>query len=688
MTDTQPPGASPSEPASGPVVADPPASGAAPATGDGAGARGRTAVVSDGAAAAAPEPDGAGEREGTAAEPTASETAAGGRSWSDRLSDRLVGRLALAFTLAPFVVSAVWLVVTVGGEYKSVSDHALTEMHTADVGRHEVLVGLYSRGDWNHPGPALFYVLAPFYRLFGERSIGISLGALAINGAAVAGMGLLARRRGGIPLMVVTLLSCGLLMRTLGADFLSDPWNCFVTTLPFGALVFLAWTLWAGEAWALPVAAAVTTFLAQAHVGFVALAVPLLAWGAIGLVRTTLVERDASGTGGPRVRAAARRLARPTAVTVAVLALGWLPALVDHVRHSPGNLREIWSWFRYPDEPAQTVGEGWRVLSAQFGGAPEWLTYKRPFSWLGESPYMLDAPVPWLLAVVAVAGVVLWRLRAPRALPLLATLALTFVVGVVAVARTVGPAFDYRLRWTFIPPMIGLAVIGWAAWLLVGERWPGVARRALPAIGLAGLAALGAVNVVTATQAGVPQGDDSAAVASLTQQVRDYLSDTDGTVVVTDGSHSGAWQARGLVWQLEQAGVDVAVRPDRVDQYGRHRVRAGQRGVGAVLVVTSNQRVDQVAAQPGMRMIAEWETLPAEERAPLLAESDRLWDGIRAGHTTFEEVEPRLAELDDMLNGDASVAWRVAVFVDDGALDESAGNVAAGDEPAVGDAPA
>jgi hypothetical protein len=177
-------------------------------------------------------------------------------------------------------------------------------------------------------------------------------------------------------------------------------------------------------------------------------------------------------------------------------------------------------------------------------------------------------------------------------------------------------------------------------------------------------------------------------VASLTQQVRDYLSDTDGTVIVTDATHSGAWHARGMFWQLEQAGVDVAVRPDRVDQYGRHRVRAGLRGVDAVLVVTSNQRVEQVGAQPGMRMIAEWETLPAEERAPLLAESTRLWDGIRAGLTTFEEARPRLDELDDMLNGDGSVAWRVAVFVDDEAVDESAGDVAAGDDSAVGDAAA
>ena len=63
------------------------------------------------------------------------------------------------------------------------SDHALTELQVRDVGHHPVLVGLYSRGDWSHPGPALFYLLAPFYRLVGGASIGMNLGALAITAA-------------------------------------------------------------------------------------------------------------------------------------------------------------------------------------------------------------------------------------------------------------------------------------------------------------------------------------------------------------------------------------------------------------------------------------------------------------------------------------------------------------------------
>src|SRR5690606_8367270 len=111
--------------------------------------------------------------------------------------DRLIARLAFALTLAPFVVGALALLVAVGGQYNPLSDHALTELQTRSVGRNEVLVGLYSRDVWNHPGPALFYVLAPFYWATGGMSVAISVGALAINGTAIAGMGLIARRLGG-----------------------------------------------------------------------------------------------------------------------------------------------------------------------------------------------------------------------------------------------------------------------------------------------------------------------------------------------------------------------------------------------------------------------------------------------------------------------------------------------------------
>jgi hypothetical protein len=121
--------------------------------------------------------------------------------------DVRVGRIALGLAVLPLVVSAISLVFVVGSRYHPASDHALIEMQIRDVGRHELLTGLYSREEWSHPGPFFAYLAAPFYRLSGESQITTNVLAVLINGISILGMGLVARRRGGLPLLLSTLLA-------------------------------------------------------------------------------------------------------------------------------------------------------------------------------------------------------------------------------------------------------------------------------------------------------------------------------------------------------------------------------------------------------------------------------------------------------------------------------------------------
>ncbi len=608
-----------------------------------------------------------------------------------RLSERAVGRLALGVTLVPFVVGALALLFAVGGQYHPWSDHALIELQTRSVGHDEVLVGLYSRGTWKHPGPALFYVLAPFYWVTGGMSVSISIGALAVNGASVAGMALVARRLGGLRLMLITLLANALLMRALGGEFLQDPWNCFVTTLPFGLLVFLTWAMWRGELWAFPVGAGVFTFLAQTHVGFVALASPLLAWGVVGLVASVLASRRAAqdppgaepGDGDRPL--AWRPLVRSGVIGAVVLLVGWAPVLYDTLRNTPSNLGQVIDYFRHPDEPAHTLVEGWRVMAGQFGGSPEWLIAKHPPGFVGQSPFVYSSPFPWMLLLLVAAGIVLWRRRVAGGPALVGTLALTFVMGVVAVSRTIGPAFDYRLRWTLIPGMIGLVVIGWAGWTLAEARWPRTGARILPPAALAGLTLLGGINVYTAATAGTPQSGDSVSTGAISDQVIDHLSGFDGIVVVNDQSSSGAWHARGLLLQLEREGFDVGVTELRVHEYGRHRVvdpAALSRGRGnglsddedadrevVVLHVSRDEFIANVATRPGMRMIAEWHSTTAAETEALSAERTALDADVSAGRISQQEAIERGQELIAELTGDGKgTAYHVAVFAEEPAV--------------------
>ena len=91
-----------------------------------------------------------------------------------------------------------------GSDYHPYQDHAIIEWRTRDLFEHFPLVGPYSRFDWFHPGPALFAVLALPYHLAGATSGALAFSALVVNGAAVLATLLIARRRGGLPMLMVT----------------------------------------------------------------------------------------------------------------------------------------------------------------------------------------------------------------------------------------------------------------------------------------------------------------------------------------------------------------------------------------------------------------------------------------------------------------------------------------------------
>ena len=234
----------------------------------------------------------------------------------------------------------------------------------------------------------------------------MNLGALAINGLSVAGIAWLSWRRGGLVTLLCALLGCALVMRTMGADFLYDPWNNYVVTLPFGLLLFCIWALAAGDRLALPVAVVAASFLAQTHVGFVLLALPLLAIGATWLVVPTLRRGQ-----DPETR---RRVLRMVAGCVVLGVVLWSPVIVDLLTNHPSNLEKSYRYFRTSDDESQSLTTGWQIVTAQFGAAPEWLTTKRmDIVGFGESPFKGDCARPGAagpgrarghLPVVAAAG--------------------------------------------------------------------------------------------------------------------------------------------------------------------------------------------------------------------------------------------------------------------------------------------
>lgn len=574
--------------------------------------------------------------------------------------ERRGARLLVAALIVPLLVAGVTLVFVVGNAYNPAADYALTEMQVRDVGRHPVLVGLYSRDTWNHPGPALFYLLAPVYRLVGSMSVGMHVGALLINGAALVGMALIARRRGGLPLMLLTVLGSALMMRTLGAEFVGDPWNCYVTVLPYGLMIFLTWSMMSGELWALPVGAGVGSYLAQTHIGFVPLALPLVVLGAGALVLAAARPGE--------VAVERRGLVRAGAVTAVVLGVMWLPPLVDVVQNAPSNLREAFDWFGEGSDESKTLGDGWRVVSGQFGGAPEWLVTKRIPEVGGESPFIKDSPLPWLLVLVAAAAVYLWRARG-EARRFVIVVLVTLGLSVIAVTRTVGAAFDYRLRWTWVPAMVAMVMVAWAGWRWLVARRPG-ASRWLTGAAVAGIVVVTGVNTVTAATQGTPYEPDSDVIAALMPEVEEVVADElagrdgEGQVMVGDFFANGSWYARSVVLELEREGYDARSPVAYQDLFGEHRVVDGAGDVQ--LYVAQDLGIRSFERNPGLRKVAEWVGIDEDERTRGEDHIEMLQRRAAAGEIDTGELQFNSAYVDIGLHQDSdATAYAVAVFVEE-----------------------
>ena len=304
----------------------------------------------------------------------------------------------------------------------------------------------------------------------------------------------------------------------------------------------------------------------------------------------------------------------------------WLPPVVEQLTHSPGNLGKIVTYFRHPPDAAHTLAEGYRVVASQFRPAPEWLmgAHKlNPFS--GEPSSMVSTPFPLLFIPFAIAVFVLWRRKVSDGWRLGATVVAGLVLGVVAVARTIGPVYPYRLGFTWMLAMLAFVVVAWAGWTLISThdyqrrfRWVSIAA-------VVALTIVSGMSSVDAAREGLPQPQERRFVALL-PHVRASLPRGDGAVIVRGTSFGASGYASGLVLALERDGVATRVDGNVDGQaYGSHRSYHGG-PVRATLLVAADGDVDSLALRPDLRMIAYWGDSPIRQRlrlAPQVAQLKR-----------------------------------------------------------------
>ena len=78
-------------------------------------------------------------------------------------------RISLLVSSAAFLV-LVLFVARQAEPMFPVADEAVTELATLNALHGRQLLGPYSRYPWHHPGPSIFYLLAPMYEASGKRA--------------------------------------------------------------------------------------------------------------------------------------------------------------------------------------------------------------------------------------------------------------------------------------------------------------------------------------------------------------------------------------------------------------------------------------------------------------------------------------------------------------------------------------
>ena len=560
-------------------------------------------------------------------------------AWRDPLTWIVAGLVCLPLLIA--VVRAVL------ADERATSDWALLELRIRDVGSADTpFVGPYSRFGWNHPGPLLFLLIAPFYRLLGADGGAMFAGAAILNLVCIAGILLISHRLGGRRLMVVTGL--GLTLLTLGAGpTIADPWNPYLALLPFALFLLAAASVANGDLVMLPVAIATGSFTVQAHIGYAVLVALVALWAtAMALVMTR--RRWIEGQ-----RPTPRRLAAIGATSLALLALAWVMPAIEQATTDPGNLTEILDYFTTNTEEPAGWAEALRIMALEVQPVGPWLGGGEPSNVFGA----LSTPSIWwalpLVALLIAAGILSWRRRDSTAGILLATVLVAMLAGLVATSRVTGITYFYLVRSWWAVAMLGWVTVAWVA----VRQWPrgtGQEHRILRHRLTAGVVALLAVGCVVngIDLAGGPAPEPNrAAIDTMADPILGNLN-PGGTYAVLPAGQSWGESLYATVNLLVGSGRPAYSHPYFITELGERRVFGGpgvpERFDGTLFVATT-EAVSDLDDRPGLRLLASYDPLTPAERAEYDALTAQLMAQFEAqGRGDLTEVA-RLGNLNGIL---------------------------------------
>jgi hypothetical protein len=450
--------------------------------------------------------------------------------------------LAVAWIAAtmPFVPAVLAFVSHGVPDVLFTGDGAVLELGTFRAAHGVQLVGPYSRFGWSHPGPAYFYLAAPFYEAFHEHGPALNVFALSVDYAAALGVVLLAYRLCGLAFSLLMAALVGVYVLVGAPYLLANEWNPIVPILPLACAAVTAACISRGDAGLWPVFAFVASAIVQTHVGFAPSAVVLAIFAAVG-------------HSGQRSGRTGRAVWITTAV---VLTVCWLLPLIEVAVHPPGNLVAIARFFVPKHWAEHSWGEAVRIVVQQMAVVPNAVLQTaraRPVTAQRLAGIMLGLQIAALAFVAAS-----WEDAAARSLARLALVELG--VAVVAVRAIRGEIEFYLVAWISVIGVTSFAALA-AAVLSVVERWAGWTITFIVATAAAVTFMAAALTSPVARSSVVPLRDE--ADDTLARQVSQYVESAalDQPVIRVEGMKT--WPAAaGTLLFLTKRGIAVSAGGD------------------------------------------------------------------------------------------------------------------------------
>ncbi len=509
---------------------------------------------------------------------------------SSRMTDSNPDEWQRPFVWAFWGATALLVLVIVGVGIRASSegwlamaDDAFLAMRSRGVfGGHTPLLSTASSAgsataeSFNHPGALMLWMTAPVVSILGSG--GMPFAVSLVSGASVALTSWLLWRNARPVLAATVLTALAALCWSMGSGLLTDVWNPHANMLPFLLAVVATWAVLQKDCVAIPVGLVALSVVAQTHLSFAAMCIPLVAIVlAVPVFQILRARRVGDGE-------LARRWSIWLLVGIVLSVLSALPPLVEQIAGgSEGNMLRI---LRGAGD--QDPGVGIRSALALF---MDKLVVPPTFlrgSW--NAPiYLSETLVGWALPIVTVTfvaavalAIATARRRGDRQVGSLVVLTALLLVAGVLIASRLPPFFGFiRLsaaRWLW--PLSALIAAGLLARPveMLGELWK-ERGKLIVTTGLCALVGIMAIATVPHyhedMSGSLPR--EQQILADIWGQAGDRLSELEAVEIEGGGVGGQLYVIPGLINTLDEAGVEVGLNHEvQIQQAGDWTLASGE----------------------------------------------------------------------------------------------------------------